>query len=228
MARFVPPAVPDTLFELSNIHKRWSGAPTSLLQGVSLGLEPGSALWLEGRNGVGKTTLLRIAAGLIRPDAGEIRLCGLDPETDRLEFQRRLGYVSTGYGGLYARLKVRFHLEFWADVACVDPERRAELIERVIERLDLAPLIDARVDRLSMGQRQRVRLALGFMHEPAVIILDEPRNSLDDVGTALLAAASEEVRERGGGVIWCAPIGEPVGLDGALHVRIEDGRLLEI
>jgi ABC-2 type transport system ATP-binding protein len=194
----------DPPLALHGIVKRWPGAPR-LLEEVDLILEPGTALAVVGRNGTGKTTLLRVAAGLIAPDEGSVRVCGLDSEHDRSEFQRRAGFVSAGNTGLYARLNGRHHLEMWARLALLPRARRATAIERVVERFALGELLDRRVDRMSMGQRQRLRLALAFLHEPSVVLLDEPGASLDDDGLAILGGAVDELKAGGGAALVCVP-----------------------
>ena len=209
---------------LEGIVKRWPGVPV-VLEGVDLALAAGTAVAIVGRNGTGKTTLLRIAVGLIAPEQGSVRIDGLDPERDRTEFQRRAGFVSAGNSGLYARLSTRNHLEMWARLALLPRDRRDRAIARVAEEFALEPFLDRRVDRMSMGQRQRLRLALGFLHDPAVVFLDEPTTSLDDEGIALLGAALEALKSRGGAAIACLPAHweQIPGLDGA-HV-LRDGRL---
>lgn len=189
---------------MTGIVKRWPRVPV-VLEGVDLTLEPGTAIAVVGRNGTGKTTLLRIAAGLIMPEQGAVRLEGLDPERDRTEFQRRLGFGSAGNSGLYARLKTEHHLDMWAKLALLPKARRTEAIERVRDQFELEPLWGRRVDRISMGQRQRLRLALAFLHDPTVVLLDEPTTSLDDEGIALLGRAIESLKARGGGALVCLP-----------------------
>lgn len=217
-------AAPPPPLVLEGIVKRWPGVPV-VLEGVDLELAAGTAVAIVGRNGTGKTTLLRIAVGLIDPEQGTVRIAGLDPEHDRTEFQRRAGFVSAGNSGLYARLATRHHLDMWARLALLPRERRERAIERVVGEFALESLLDRRVDRMSMGQRQRLRLALGFLHEPAVVFLDEPTTSLDDEGIALLGAAIESLKARGGAAVACLPAHweQIPGLDAA-HV-LRDGRL---
>lgn len=209
--------------ELSGIVKRWGDTP--VLTGGELTLEHGQVAWIGGRNGAGKTTLLRIAAGLIVADAGEVYLQGLHPERDRREYQRRLGYLAAGNGGLYARLTVRQNLEFWSCIAFVPQAERRQAVDTAIIEFELDELAGRRVDRMSMGQRQRVRLAMAFLHRPTLVLLDEPHTSLDDDGTALLRRALERLRDAGGAAIWCSPSADQadIGFDVA-HV-IDDGRL---
>jgi ABC-type multidrug transport system ATPase subunit len=190
---------------LRSIAKHWPRMAEPVLAGVDLVVPPGTGLAICGRNGAGKTTLLRIAAGMIAPDSGIVRIGGIDPEADRTAFQRRVGFVSAGNTGLYARLRAEHHLEMWARLALLPANRRAPAIERVVDRFELAPLCGQRVDRLSMGQRQRLRLSLGFLHEPDVVFMDEPTNSLDDEGIALLGAAVDDLKARGGAAVACLP-----------------------
>jgi ABC-2 type transport system ATP-binding protein len=205
------------------VTRRW--ASRLVLIDATLSLSPGTVAWLGGPNGAGKTTLLRIAAGLLLPHAGSISLCGLDPERDRRAYQRRLGFVSAGDRGLYARLTVAQNLGFWAGLALVPRERRSELIDRALARFELGELAGRRVDRLSMGQRQRVRLSMAFLHEPTLVLLDEPHTSLDDAALALLDAALAEIAAAGGAALWCSPAGRQLPLRADLRLRLDDGRV---
>jgi ABC-2 type transport system ATP-binding protein len=210
---------------LAGIVKSWPSQPEPVLDGVDLTLEPGSAAAISGRNGAGKTTLLRIAAGLIAPELGSVSASGLDPKRDRTDFQRRIGFLAAGNSGLYARLKVEHHLDLWSRLALMPRRDRAPALERAIETFELAPLCGRRVDRLSMGQRQRLRLALAFVHSPTVALLDEPATSLDEEGIALLQRALDDLRSRGGAALVCLPSGweQALSIDRALVLR--DGKL---
>jgi ABC-2 type transport system ATP-binding protein len=189
---------------MHGIVKRWAGAG-AVLDGVDVVLDPGAAIAICGSNGTGKTTLLRIACAMIAPDRGEVRVDGIDPERDRTAFHRRVGLVSAGNTGLYARLKAEQHLDLWSRLALIPSAERRTAVERTIDAFDLAPLCGKRVDRLSMGQRQRLRLALGFIHEPTVVLLDEPTSSLDEHGIALLGDALDDLKARGGAAMVCLP-----------------------
>jgi heme ABC exporter ATP-binding subunit CcmA len=210
---------------VAGVTKRWPGNPDPVLDGVSLRLAPGEAVGVTGANGAGKTTLLRIATGILAADAGEVTVCGRTVAGDRAGFQRRVGFLSAGNSGLYARLSVRQHLAFWADVAFVEPERRAAAIAGALETFDLATLEARRTDRLSMGQRQRLRLALTFLHRPRVVLLDEPLTSLDQAGAAILEQVAREHRTSGGALLWCSPGGAHAdsAFDRRLHLAA--GRL---
>jgi ABC-type multidrug transport system ATPase subunit len=215
---------PVPALEVYGIVKKWRGRGV-VLDGVDLVVERGEAVHISGRNGCGKTTLLRIAVGLIKPNSGVVSALGLHPDLDRREYHLRVGYLAAGDRALYARITVRGHLRFWARLSCVPPEIENEAIERALDRFDLRELANARADRLSMGQRQRVRVAGAFLTNPEVVLLDEPRNSLDDEGIALLRTWLGDVIARNGAVIWCSPNGEATDFDFDTELTINAGRL---
>ena len=213
------------LLEAAALHKRWGGAATPVLDGAGLTLRPGELVAIVGRNGVGKTTLLRILSGLIEPDAGDVTVAGLRPRTDRRAFLRLVSFLPASNAGLYVRLSVRQNLELWSDLALVPRRRRRATVDAALERFDLGDLAGRRSDRLSMGQRQRVRLAVATLHEPRVLLLDEPANSLDDEAVALLYASIDATRRAGGCVVWCAPKADGVELRFDRRLTLRDGRL---
>jgi ABC-2 type transport system ATP-binding protein len=206
------------VLDLQGIVKHWPSQPAPVLDAVSLQLPPATAAAISGRNGAGKTTLLRIAAGLIGAESGSVSVCGLDVNLDRTEFQRRIGFLAAGNSGLYARLKVEHHLDLWSRIALMPRRERRPAVEHAIETFDLEPLLGRRVDRLSMGQRQRLRLALAFVHSPTVVMLDEPATSLDEEGIALLQRAIDALKARGGAALVCLPSGweQNLSIDRAL------------
>ena len=194
-----------------------------MLKGADLVLEPGVRAFLGGRNGAGKTTLLRICAGLVEPHGGEVTLRGLHPVRDREAYQRLLGYLPAGNGGLYARLTVRQNLEFWASLAFLRGAARTAAVDKALAGFELADMEGSRVDRISMGQRQRVRLAMTLLHEPEVVLLDEPHTSLDDEALALLRAALDTHREKGGSALWCAPASSQADIAADVAFTVDDG-----
>jgi heme ABC exporter ATP-binding subunit CcmA len=189
---------------VSGVGKRF-GRRDPVLEDIQLELAAGTVACIAGRNGAGKTTLLRIVAGLLSPDRGTVSLDGLDPDGDRREYQRHLGFLSAGNGGLYARLSVRAHLDFWARLTLIPPAYREAAKKRASERFSLDELLGQRTDRISMGQRQRVRLAMTFLHQPRLVLLDEPTTSLDEDGIRLLTGAISDVTDAGGITLWASP-----------------------
>ena len=149
----------------------------TVLDDVDLSLEPGVLAALVGANGAGKTTLLRIIAGLIAADRGTVSLDGFDVWPTAGSTSDGSASSPPARPGSILASRSRGHLEYWARIAFVPRRERSAAIERTIERFDLGELRLKRPDRLSMGQRQRVRLAMGFLHEPHLVVLDEPQTA---------------------------------------------------
>jgi len=214
----------EALLALERLHHRWKGK-SPVLEDVSLTLHPGEVTWIGGRNGVGKTTLLRLAAGILLPQRGSVRMGDLAPTAKGGCYQRRIGFLSAGDRGLHARMRVRQQLDYWARLAYVPRAGRAEQVAATLRYFELEELAEQRVDRMSMGQRQRIRLAMAFLHRPRVLLLDEPRNSLDDDGYRLLGEQIERVAAAGATVLWCSPRGEDRVLACDVGYTLEHGRL---
>jgi ABC-2 type transport system ATP-binding protein len=196
-----------------------------VIAGADLSLDQGSIAWIGGANGAGKTTLLRVVAGLLTADGGEVSLAGLDPERDRRDYQRRLGWLPAGNAGIYNRLSVRRNITYSASIGFVAPSLRSEAVERAAAQFDLERLAATRADRISMGERQRLRLAMTFVHEPELVLLDEPHTSLDDDALDRLRSALHQLTARDGAAVWCSPSREGIGLPARDTYMLCDGRL---
>jgi ABC-type multidrug transport system ATPase subunit len=214
----------STLLELRGIRKSWGDQ--AVLSGAELCVRPGTIAWIGGPNGAGKTTLLRIAAGLIPPDSGEVSLLGLDPEGNRRDYQRHLGWLPAGNGGVYNRLTVRRNLAYWASISFVPRSRRDRAVEAAAERFDVLRLARRRADHISMGERQRLRLAMTFLHDPKLVLLDEPHTSLDGNALARLHDGLETLAANGGAAIWCSPSRDGVALPATEEYEVRQGRVV--
>jgi ABC-2 type transport system ATP-binding protein len=148
------------------------------LDHFSFAIAPGTITALVGPNGAGKTTLLRCLAVLDRPAAGRIMLDGFDVADHPRESHRKLGYLSDFYG-LYDELSVRQCLTYHAAIHDLSPEAQPEAIARAAQRLSLTDLMGRRSSQLSRGQRQRLAIAQAIIHDPTVLLLDEPAAGLD-------------------------------------------------
>ena len=219
----VAPQDVDDLLVVRDVHKRWGNSP--ILEGVDLAVPRGGLVSICGANGTGKTTLLRIAAGLIHAESGTVAIEGLHSERDRRAYLGRLGFLSAGDRSLYARLRARRHLDLCARLALIPAGRRTAAVDQALGVFGLDGFADRRADRLSMGQRQRVRLAMTFVHDPSLVLLDEPANSLDQDGLDVLAAYLEQLRRRGGAAVWCAPDIAQSTLESDIQLRLTGGRL---
>jgi heme ABC exporter ATP-binding subunit CcmA len=161
-----------------------------VLRGVSLTIPAAATVALLGPNGAGKTTLLRILATLARPSAGEVTLDGLDLRRDAQAIRKRVGYLGH-QPMLYEELTAEENLDFFARMYGVQ-DRRAR-VGVLLERVGLRRKAKGRVRDLSRGQTQRLALARALLHEPSLLLLDEPDSGLDEQGIALL---EEILRER--------------------------------
>jgi ABC-type multidrug transport system ATPase subunit len=211
---------------LANIEKTWPRHHAPVLADVNLTLGAGTLTWLAGANGAGKTTLIRIVGGILAPDAGTVTVLGYDAEREPRHAKRRIGFLAAGSSGLYARLTVRQQLEYAARLAMVARGERGELVGAAVADFGLEHLAERRQDRISMGERQRVRLAMAFVHRPRVVLLDEPRNSLDGPGMDTLTAAVSRAREGGAAVLWCSPTGDRPAHDPDHAYRVEHARVV--
>jgi ABC-type multidrug transport system ATPase subunit len=155
---------------------RLSYGDVTALDGLSAEFSSGLNVVL-GPNGAGKTTLFRVGAGVLPPDAGQVRIGGVDPFVDR-SVKTDVGYLPHGTP-LNPRLTVRENLDYWGRILGIDADRRAERIERASAEADAAELLDRPGTDLSRGQRQRVTIARLLLGEPTVLFLDEPTTGLD-------------------------------------------------
>ena len=148
------------------------------LSGVSFKIEPGEVIGLLGPNGAGKTTLMKILTGYLEPDEGDVRVHGIDVVTDPLAAQRRIGYLPES-APLYSEMLVQEYLEMMAAMRGVAPERRHDRMSEVIRATGLSDRVVQPIATLSKGFRQRVGIAQAIIHEPDILILDEPTTGLD-------------------------------------------------
>jgi len=148
------------------------------LSRVSFSVAPGEVIGLLGPNGAGKTTLMKILTGYLEPDSGDVRVHGTDVVADPIAAQRRIGYLPES-APLYGEMVVQEYLEMMAALRGVPPERRRARMLEVIKATGLADRVVQPIATLSKGLRQRVGIAQAIIHEPDILILDEPTTGLD-------------------------------------------------
>jgi ABC-2 type transport system ATP-binding protein len=148
------------------------------VEDVSFQVGPGEVLGFLGPNGAGKTTTMRMLAGFVTPTSGTASICGHDVESAPLEAKAALGYLPEGAPS-YGEMTVRQFLAFVADLRGLEGARRSARLAHVIEHLQLAGVLEQTIDTLSKGFRRRVGLAQAIVHDPPVLILDEPTDGLD-------------------------------------------------
>src|SRR5712664_351303 len=145
---------------------------------LTFSVSPGEVLGFLGPNGAGKSTTMRMIAGFIAPSAGRVSVCGHDIEDAPVAAKSCMGYLPEGAPS-YGEMTVAEFLDFVADVRGLAGERRRQRLAIVVDRLGLGPVIQQVVETLSKGFRRRVGLAQALIHDPQVLILDEPTDGLD-------------------------------------------------
>jgi ABC-2 type transport system ATP-binding protein len=145
---------------------------------VTFSVGPGEVLGFLGPNGAGKTTTMRMIAGFVAPTSGKASICGHDIETDPIGAKSSMGYLPEGAPS-YGEMSVRAFLDFVADLRRLEGAQRKTRLNHVIERLQLSSVLEQSVETLSKGFRRRVGLAQAIVHDPPVLILDEPTDGLD-------------------------------------------------
>jgi ABC-2 type transport system ATP-binding protein len=164
------------MIEISHLTKRY-GALTAV-DDVSFTAAPGEVLGFLGPNGAGKSTTMKMITGFVTPTAGTVRVCGHDVETSPLGAKACMGYLPEGAPS-YAEMTVRSFLDFIADIRGLTGERRVSRLDDVVQRLALASVLEQAIETLSKGFKRRVGLAQALLHDPQVLILDEPTDGLD-------------------------------------------------
>ena len=153
------------------------GARTAL-DGVTFTVPKGEVFGFIGPNGAGKTTTIRILATLLAPTAGTARVGGIDVREDPEGVRRIVGYMPDT-AGIYERITAAEYLDFFASAMGIARDARRGAIDRAVELTEIGALLDREVSALSKGQRQRLLLARTLLHDPSVLLLDEPASDLD-------------------------------------------------
>jgi ABC-2 type transport system ATP-binding protein len=175
------------------------------VDGLDLSVRAGEFYALVGPNGAGKTTTLRMVAGLLRPDAGTIRIGGIDALADPVAAKRIVAWISDE-PMIYDKLTPREYLEFVAGLWNVEPALAAARASELLDWLDLAPHADERCEGFSKGMRQKVALAGALVHEPRVIVLDEPLTGLDAGSARQVKTVLRERTQAGGTIVMTTHI----------------------
>jgi len=174
---------------------------TAAVAGLSFAIAPGEIYGLLGPNGAGKTTTLRILAGILLPTRGRVRVAGLDVAAEPLAVRQRLGFL-TNTTGLYPRLTGRELLDYFARLHGLDRDATAARIATLARALELGAFFDRRSESLSTGERQRLSIARAVLHDPAVLVLDEPTAGLDVLASHFLRDFVRAERSRGKAVVF--------------------------
>jgi ABC-2 type transport system ATP-binding protein len=195
------------VLEVANLVRNFNGTP--VLRGVSFTVRSGEAVAYLGPNGAGKSTTIKTIAGLLRPTSGQVSVCGHDVESAPLEAKKRLGYVPD-QPALFGTLTPAEYLSLLAELHHLDRNAARKRLENMVAAFDAADVMSRQIDTLSRGQQQKVLLMAALLHDPEVLLLDEPLNGLD-VNTALtFRQVLERLVARGKTILFCSHILEVV------------------
>ena len=175
--------------------------PNKVLRGISFDARSGEIFGLLGPNGAGKTTTLRIICTLLAPDAGSVEVLGFDTRTGPQEVRRRVGVVTAEFG-VYPRLTARENITYFAELTGVLDGEVSRRVDAVVDRLDMASFANQRAESLSSGQKQKIAIARAIVHDPPVLMFDEPTSNLDVLASREIREFMVESRGRGKCVIF--------------------------
>lgn len=182
------------MLEVKNLRKKYGNFQA--LDGLDLTIERGELYGFVGPNGAGKTTTIKIITGLLKPDEGTVRIDGVDALKDSRILKERIGYVPDFFG-VYDNLKVWEYMEFFASCYGIEGLKARNRCSLLLEQMKLEDKADFFVDGLSRGMKQRLCLARALIHNPDLLILDEPASGLDPRTRVEYSATLKELREQG-------------------------------
>ncbi|HSR68411.1 MAG TPA: ATP-binding cassette domain-containing protein [Acidobacteriota bacterium] len=217
-------------FQLSRRQRRELGKDQSTktltaVDDVSFECRPGRIFTLLGPNGAGKTTALRIMATLMKPSSGTVTVNGNDVRKSPSQVRASMGFL-TGSTGLYARLTPLEILKYYADLYELPSAEFEKRRDELIDRLGIESFTHQRIGKLSTGQKQRVSIARTMIHDPEVVVFDEPTAGLDVISARNIVQLIKDCRGRGKTVIFSTHIMGEVSLLADDLAIIHKGRLL--
>jgi sodium transport system ATP-binding protein len=182
----------------SSLFKRGKKQIVDAVQSVTMQAPDGRITGLLGPNGAGKTTTLRMLGGLIEPNAGSIKVDGIDVAKEPRQALARMGMLGDAHG-LYPRLSARENIIYFGRLQGMEADAANERAEYLSRLLDMGSILDRRTEGFSQGERMKTALARSLVHDPANIVLDEPTNGLDVLATRSLRAVLRHLRSPEGG-----------------------------
>lgn len=186
------------MFKVENLTKRYK--KFTAVDDLSFSIGKGEIFGFVGSNGAGKTTTMKVAAGLLKADAGTIYINGYDVKKERREVKRSIGYMPDFFG-VYDDLKVMEYMNFYCGIHKIPVADREKINTSLIELVNLSDRKDSYVDDLSRGMKQRLCLARSLIHDPEVLILDEPASGLDPRARVEFREIIKELKDMGKTVI---------------------------
>ena len=195
----------EPLVEVSGVSVRFGSFLA--LDNLSLQVMPGEVFGLLGPNGAGKTTTIKVLMGLVAASLGNVKVCGFNPLLEPVAVKSRIGYVAEN-SIVYESLSPRDFFEFVVSMRKIDSVSANRVVSRLADVFDLAQYFDSPIATLSMGLKQKVALIAAFIHQPPVLLLDEPLNGLDAKSSRVVKDLMSLHVQRGGAVLFSTHIME--------------------
>jgi ABC-2 type transport system ATP-binding protein len=211
------------IIEIKNLTKRFG--KRLAVNNISLEIQSGEIFGLVGPNGAGKTTTMRMLVTLLKPDKGEIIIGGHSIQKAASEARRLIGFMPDSFG-VYGDMTVQEYLDFFGACYKVPPQERARLIADLLELVDLNHRREDMVDTLSTGLKQRLGIARVLIHDPSILVLDEPASGLDPRARVEIRGLLLEIARLGKTIIFSSHILADVGELCSRVGIIEDGKLV--
>lgn len=216
--------MPETIAILDNVGKQFPKASKPAVENVSARIQTGIVTGLVGPDGAGKTTLMRLMAGLLAPTSGQVRIDGGDPIADASRLREHIGYMPQKFG-LYEDLSVQENLTLYADLRGVIGDERVASFKRLLEFTDLARFTDRLAGKLSGGMKQKLGLACALLGRPRILLLDEPGVGVDPISRRELWRMVKDLVAEGMAVIWSTAYLDEAELCGQV-ILMNDGKLI--
>ena len=211
------------MIRVEDLRKHFGEVPA--VDGISFEAPDGQVTGLLGPNGAGKTTTLRMLYGLMSPDAGHIEVDGSQVADDPQAAQAKMGILPDSRG-LYPRLTPREHLRYFGQLHQLDGPTLDARIDELVQLLDMGSIVDRRAEGFSQGERVKTALGRALVHDPANVILDEPTNGLDVMGTRAMRSLIRRMREEGKCVLFSSHIMQEVSALCDRIIIISTGRIV--
>jgi ABC-2 type transport system ATP-binding protein len=213
------------LVSIEGLSYCYAGAPRPALQAVELTIPQGASFGLLGPNGAGKTTLLSLLTGLLPPQQGRIRIAGLDPAREPARIRALTGLVPQDLA-FYPQLTGRENLRFFADVYGLDTQQWPQRLAHCVAVCQLEEVLDERAATYSGGLKRRLNLAIGLLHAPQLLYLDEPTVGIDARSRQVIVTAIKALREQGTTLVYTSHYMEEIEAICDTLAVIDHGRVV--
>ena len=195
----------EPLIETSGLTKKFGSVQA--LKDLNLRIMPGEIYGMLGPNGAGKSTTIKTVLGILEPTAGWIKVAGFDPAKNPIEVKTKIGYVAEN-PIVYDSLSPRDFLEFVSSSRKIDQAKANELVNSLAHAFDMAQYFDSPIATLSLGMKQKVALIASLVHQPPVLLLDDPLNGLDARSSRIVKDLVSFQAQKGGAVLFSTHIME--------------------